>query len=392
MANANPVNSWDSAALVVSETVLGTVPAPAAGQAIETIALDTGLGEVGMTRGAKDRNVGRGMQSQFVEGRVKPIAWSLETSCKTRGSAGTVPKESAVLKAAGLLETAGGTVVYTLPADPINGGAFSPMSVYRVFGKSPYTQEAEQLRGGYVKSLSWSGGDKELTLKASGEGIGKNVLGYTSSVTCTIGAVSLTLTGDDIYRTDPGYYMIESEVVLLGTGVAGVYPMTRAQLGTSAAAHTAVPMRPYIPALTYLGAPISESGTTCLIDGASARILSFHVDLTTGMDALPGESGSKYVQGVKGIRYDVKAGCKVALKSDDVNWLGKAKARKTVAVQFIGAPAGAVGGQAYTFNLPQVEIEPFKIPDTANDIAMVDLSFRVRDSAAGNDAFNLILS
>lgn len=392
-ANTKPVNAWDAAVLVVSESTLGTVPAPAASQALEFITCDTGMAEVGDTRGKKDRNPGRGMQNEFVEGRVKPMAFTVETSCKSRAANTTVPKESAVMKAAGLLETVGGaSVAYTTPADPIGSAAFSPLSLYRVFGKSPYVYEAEQMRGGVVKTLSWTGGDKELTLKASGAGIGKYWLGYVDSVTMLIGATTLTVTGDDIYRISPGYYQCESEVILVTSGnySTGVFQITRAQVATAAAGHTAVPWRPYVPALTYLGSPISEGGTvTVTVDSVVLRAMAFHVDLTTGMDHLPGESGSKYTQGVKSIRYDWKAGAKLVLHSDDVAMLGKATQRKAVAVSFV---QGGTAGGIYTFSLPTCEIEPFKVPDTANDVAIVDVSFRVRDSSAGNDAGSIVLS
>ena len=34
----------------------------------------------------------------------------------------------------------------------------------------------------------------------------------------------------------------------------------------------------------------------------------------------------------------------------------------------------------------------FNVPDTANDVAVVDVGLRLRDSAAGNDLFTVTLS
>lgn len=391
MSNANPVNAWDTAVLLASDATLGTTIAPTAAQAFEFVSIDTGAAEVGEVRGKKDRNVGRNMQSDFVEGRVKPMAFSIEASLKSRAANTTVPKESALMKAAGLLETVGGSsVAYTLPADPIGSAVFSGVSIYRVIGKGSNTTVAEQLRGGVIKSLSWSGGDKELMLKASGEAIGKYVQGRVESITVLIGATSLTVTGEDIYQLAPGYYQCESEVILVGVGVAGVFPITRAQLGTSAAAHTAMVLRPYIPALTYLGAPISEGGlVTVTFDGIALRGLSFNLDLTTGGKLLPGESGSKYPQGAVFGRNEVKGGTKLVVKSTDIALYNKATARKVCAVSFV---MGSVAGAIYTFSLPQCEIEAPKLPDNGNDYSTADISVRVRDSAAGNDALSVTLT
>jgi len=394
-ANVNPVNSWDSACVITSEATLGTVPIPAAAGAFEFINCDTGPSELGDVRGKKDRSAGRGMQSGYVVGRVKPIPFTIDSSCKSRSAVDTVPKEDALYVAGGLYRTgnAGVSVAYTMTASPLPAGAFAGLSLYRVIGKSPYTYEAEQLRGGVTKTLGWSGGDKELTVKAAGEAIGKSTLGYIDSVTMLIGATSLTVTGDDIYRMGSGYYMCESEVILVTPSstsyTTGVFPITRAQAATSAAGHTAVPFRPYIPTLTYLGSPISEGGTvTVTVDSVALRAMAFSVDMTTGMDLLPGESGSKYVQGTKTLRYDVKASIKMVLHSDDVAMLNKATQRKAVAVTLVqGDTAGAI----YTFSLPYCEIEPFKVPDTANDVAIVDVGLRCRDNS-GSDMFSLTLT
>ncbi len=119
------------------------------------------------------------------------------------------------------------------------------------------------------------------------------------------------------------------------------------------------------------------------------RALNFTLDLTTGGKLLPGESGSKYVQGAAFGRNEVKAGAKLVVKSDDVALYNKATQRKNCAVSFV---MGSVAGAIYTFSIPQAEIEAPKLPDNANDFATADISVRVRDSAAGNDAFNLVIT
>lgn len=389
------ISGWDAAVLLASDASIatfGTVVAPAASQAFEFITCDPGQMEVGDVRGKKDRNSGRGMQSGFVEGRVKPIPFSLEASVKSRAAVDTVPRESVLYKAAGLLETVNSStsVVYTTPADPIGSAAFLGASIYRVFGKSPYTYEAEQLRGCVVKTLSWAGGDKELTLKAAGEGIGKYVLGYSAAVTLADGS-GTTITfasAEEAYRFGLGWYQIESEVIkITARPTSTTATILRAQLGTTGAAHAAVPMRAYIPSLTYAGSPISEGATvTVTIDSVVSRALSFSLDLTTGLDMLPGESGSKYVQAPKVVRYDLKASVKLVLAREQVSLLGKARDRNTCAITIVQS-TGTAGG-VVTFSIPYSEVMPFKVPDTANDVAIVDVPFRVRDSS-GNDAFSM---
>ncbi len=388
------VLAWDMAALVAGEASFGTITDPAASQAFECMSFKTGVGvAVGEVRGKKDRNVGRNMQSGFVEGRVKPIAWNIEASVKSRAANDTVPRESALYRGGGLTQTVNGgaSVVYTLPAAPIEtANSFASVSLQRLFGKSPYVYEAEQLRGGIVKALSWNGGDSELMLKASGEAADKYLQGYSASVSMLIGDVTLTFAdAEEGRRFGLGYYQVESEIIkITARPSTTTATISRAQLSTAAAAHAAVPMRPYIPTLTYAGSPIAEGGTvTCTLDGVAPRVLSFGIDLTTGLDSAPGESGSKYIQRAVVKRNDIKVKLKLALSQDiGVSMLGKARDRNTCALTLVQS-TGAAGG-IITFSLPYTEVMPFEVPDTQNDEAIVDVSLRVRDNS-GNDAFTL---
>lgn len=390
-----PVNAWDMAALVAGEASFGTVPDPVAAAAFECINFKTGVGvAVGEVRGKKDRNVGRNMQSGFVEGRVKPISWSIDTSVKSRAAVDTVPRESALYRGAGMTQTVNSStsVVYTLPAAPIEtANSFASLSLLRLFGKSPYVYQAEQLRGGVVKTLDWSGGDTELMLKASGECADKYLMGYSSSITLADGS-GTTLTfanAEEAYRFGLGFYQVENEVIRITARPSSTTAtILRAQLSTSGAAHAAVPLRPYIPTLTYAGSPISEGGTvTTTVDGVALRTMSWGVSLTTGMDLLPGESGSKYVQGVKALRNDLTVRLKLVLtETQGVSLLGKARDRNTVAITLVQS-TGAAGG-VMTFSIPYCEVVPFELPDTVNDVAVCDVTFRVRDNS-GNDAFTL---
>lgn len=381
--SAEPVNGWDARCLAVVEATFGTTPDPAAAQALEFISLSMGPSELGNTRPKKDRNVGRGMQNAYVEGRVQPIAFSLETSVKSRAAVDTVPHESALLKAAGLGQTVNSStsVAYALDAAPKENAIATGLSLYRMLGASPYGYEAEQLQGGIVKSLLFTGGDKELTLKASGDARSKLHMGYLSSVTLADGSVtSMTITAEESYRLSVGYYLIESEIIHIDAVTAGATSCTiaRAQLSSTGAAHTAKPVSAYFPTPSFSGSPISEANCTATLGGVTCRVVSSQIEFTSGLEPLPGESGSKYFQSFKTLRYACKASFKTVLHREEVSWLGKARARTNVALSLV---YGATAGGIWTFSLPYCEIDPITVPDTANDVVMVDVSLRCKDSA-----------
>ncbi len=382
------IPSWDERWLIAAESTFGTPIAPAGTQAIEVISGDMGAAEVGATRPQKDKTQGRGMTNKFVEGHVAPMPFSLETSVKSRATNVTVPIEAALYKSAGLGETVGGSsVTYAFTSNPVVPG----VSLYRTLGTNPTCYEAEQLRGGVIKTLAFSGGDRELTLKASGEGIGKYHLGYIDSVTMLIGDTSLTVSAEEVYRLSPGYYMIESEIILI-TAVnyaTGVCACSRAQLTTSAAAHTTKPMWPHIPTLTLAGSPISEANWSVTVDGVTIKFTSFELTVQSGVSLRPPESGSKYIQGCKYGRYDVKPVLKGLIARDvGVALLGKATQRKACALTIV---AGTGAGSIVTFSMPTTEIEPFALPDSGNDAVAVSVGFRVRDDA-GNDGVSIVLT
>lgn len=386
--SAEPLNAWDRVGMFSTETTFGTPIAFAAAQAQEVISFDTGPAAVGEIRAKRDRQQGRGMTNGYVEGRQKPIAWSVEKSVLSRAAATTVPHESVFYKGAGFTETVGGSdVTYTLPATP----AQSSLSAYRVFGKSTATYFGEQLVGGLVKTLSFSGGDKELTLKVNGEAINKTRRGYAPSITFASG-VDTTVTfatAEESKAFGLGVYLIESEAIEItsmnytaGTGVC-----TRAQLSTSGVAHAAKPLRPYLPTLSYgTDTPLSEAlATTVTLDSVVIRCLAFGIDITTGMDMLPGETGSRLVQGSKVVRYDVKPSLRIFMKREQVSLLGKVANKQACALTIA---TGSAAGGIVTFSMPYCELDAFQIPDTE---AVIDLPVRTFDSA-GNDSFSFALT
>lgn len=380
---AEPVLSWNAHILVAGESsAFGTTPDPAGSQAMEFVTCNLGPAELGQIRPRRDRETGRGMVASYVEGRVQPIPWSIETSVKSRSAIDAQPKELALYVGAGLYAAGNASTSYTLTAnnDPIAATAFQGVSIRRALGERLSTvYEAEQLRGGIVKTLTWSGGDKEATLVAAGVGQGKYHLGYAASITVANNSTTtLTFASvEESYRFAPGYYQLENEIInILSVDYsAGTASMQRGTLGSTAAAHTAAALMPYMPAPSVSGSPISEGTTvTCTLDSQTLRVLNWQVIFNSGMDASPGESGSKYFQSVIQKRYSSQVKLRVLLRREGVSMLGKATQKKTpLALTLV---QGSATGAVMTFTWSNMEIDPFVVPDTANDAAIIDLSLR----------------
>jgi hypothetical protein len=389
---AEVVNSWDKRMLAASEATFGTTPDPAAGQVLEFVSIDPGPIEQGVIRPKKDRAVGRGMTTGYVKGRVEAIPWSVDVANKSRAAADTVPSEAALMKAAGLLQTvnASTSVVYTPSAAPIESGAFSPLSLYYrdgIGGSAPSAYKAEQLRGGVVRSITWSGGDRELMTKFSGACIGKYHLGFANSITLASGvATSLVFANaEEGYRFGRvGWYQCESEIVKVTAMNYATFTATllRAQLASSGVAHTAQKLYPYFPAVSYAGAPLSEVSCAITVGGQTILFQSFEVSFTSGMDLGPGETGSAYIQTPLVKRYDCKVTLRGLMRREDMALVGKATEQATpVAVTIV---CGTGAGGVVTFSLPYCELDAHKFDDDANGPQMQAISLRCRDNS-GND-------
>lgn len=402
----SPVNSWDTRLLIAAESTFGTAAVPAdvaayAATAVEHIDADLGEVEQGATRGKADRNLGRGMQSAFVEGRVPPIPWKVSLSCKSRSAIDAVPREgTAIYKAAGLTQTVNGSTSYTLTpsATPIESGDFVSATLRRFEGSGSAAFEAETLRGCIAEKLVWSGGDKEVMLEATGRGIGKYHQGSIDSITLASGVVtSVTHTAAESYLLDTGYYLCESEIISIARAGVGYgstsSTITRAQLASSGVAHSAKALYPYIPTgITFAGSPIAEPNATVSIGGVTTRVLSWSAEFTTGMGLLSGETGSAYVQGAKYGRYDLAISCRLVLSGTQVQLLNKATQRATAGALAVSLSQGTGTGAVWTLASTYCELMPFKVPSTPNDIAIVDVKLRVRDNASGNNAFSIVLT
>lgn len=405
--SANPVNSWDLLVLAATETTLGTTPAPASQAAygllaVEAINCSLGPAEVGVIRAKQDRAQGRDMQSGWVEGRVMPIEWSFDTSVKSRAAVDTASPLLPFLKAAGLLHTinGGSNVTITAPGQPIESGAFAGVTLTRLLGSGLAVHEAEVLRGCVAKALRLEGGSGEVLAKFTGVGIGKTtatgqagVMGRVDSITLATGVVtSMTVTAEESYRLAPGYYLCESEVIQVTACTPGSTSATivRGALGSTAAAHTAQPLVPYRPTPTFTGSPISEASASVTLGGVAARCRSWSVDLTTGMDLLEPETGSRYSQGAKYTRTEVKAKLQLVLSGDQVSLMGKATARPNLALAIV---QGTGTGGIITINAPNAEVVAFNAPDTPGDIAVVDVELRLRGgTGTGNDTVSISLT
>jgi len=397
-----PVNSWDMALRAVSEPTFGTTPTPAdaatyKAQFLQCINASLGpAAQVGVVRAKQDRGIGRDETEGFVEGRVEPIEWNVMLAPKSRTANDTPPLELALYKAAGLnCQDAGATYTLTPSATPIESGHFLGLSMQRFLGKGLAAYQSELLRGGVARSLKFEGGDKELMLTASGAGVGKRSLGMVTATFLDGSTTTMTLAStEDSFRIDLGYYLIENEVVLVTAYTAGsaTATATRAQLGTTGAAHAAADAFPYIPALTsqFTGAPISEVTSSVDLAGVSGvRCISWNFELTTGMDLLPGETGSQTIQGALYKRMAAKLNLRLVLSQQQLTMIGRARNRPSVACT---VNQGSGTGSLFTLACAQGEIGNFPVPDTLNDVAVVDVPLRLRGSAAGNDTFSVTLS
>lgn len=394
--SAEVINAWDKRLLAASEGNVGagwgTTPNPAASQVLEFIKLKPGPIELGEIRPKKDRAVGRGMTTGYVKGRVKPIGWSLDVCQKSRAAADTVPNEAALYKAAGLVQTVTGatSVAYSLSGAPIEAGAFSGLSLYYrdgLGGTTPSAYKAEQLRGGITKSITWSGGDRELMTTFGGEAIGKYHLGYSSSITLAdgVGTSLVFADAEEGYRFgNVGWYQTESEIIKVTAMNYSTFTATiaRAQLSSSGAAHAAKALYPYFPSVSYTGSPLSEVNVGVTFGGQTIRFQSFELAFTSGMEMGPGETGSPYVQTPIVKRYDCKATLKGLMRREDMALLGKCTEQKTPLALSVVCGTGA--GGIVTFSAPYCEIDAPELDDDGNGPQMLNLPLRMKDSS-GND-------
>lgn len=397
-----PVNAWDMKLAAVSESAFGTSPTPASAAAFKARFLEcvnASLGAaamVGVVRPKQDRGIGRGSTDGFVEGRVEGIDWNVTLSVKSRSANDGVPLELALYRAAGLnCQDAGATYTLTPSMTPIESGHFASATLQRFLGSGLAAYQSELLAGCVARSLKWEGGDKELMLTAAGAGTTKRSQGMFTGTfadgSTTAGTLAST---EDSYRIDNGYYLIEAEVVLVTAYTAGSnsFTATRAQLGTTGAAHAAANASPYIPALTsqFTGAPISEAASFVDLAGVSnVRVINWSFEISTGMDLLPGETSSRNIQGALYKRMDAKLNLRLVLSQQQLTMIGRARNRPSIACT-VGQGTGT--GSLFTVNCAQGEIVNFIVPDTQNDVAVVDVGLRLRDSAAGNDMFTITLS
>lgn len=398
--SSNPIPGFAMGLLAASESPYGTVSAPAASQILEVIDAAIGQSELGVIRPKRDRVPGRGMTNGYIEGRQAPIDFTISGSMRVRADGNDAAYEHAVYLGAGIRGDAGASdYVYTLVSNPFDGtvDSFRGLSLYRCFGSplagSVNSLEAEQLEGGVVRSLSWRGGDQELIYTAQGQGRRKYTKGGLDSVTLADGSgTTLTHTAEESYRLQTGYYYCDGEIIRISAVGYGTTSSTivRGELSSSASAHTSKPFQPYFPAWTALTQPpISEATSTVTIGSVATRCTSFQVDLTTGIDLLPPETGSKYSQGPKLLRTEVKARVGLIMKGDDVRLIGRAFQRVTTAVTIV---QGTGTGGVVTFSLPYCELDPLTLPAPANDTIALELSLRCRDNGDGNNAMTITLT
>lgn len=398
--SANPINAHMRTVLAASESTFATAVSLAAAQALRMTTASLGkASQSGNVRAAKDRPQGRGSVSEWVEGDKDPVDFSLEYSQRGRAAIDSAAFDLAILKAAGLKQTINGSTstVISLVPTPIENGEFAGLQLARFLGEGMALAEAEQLNGGVVRSIVWSGGDKEVAVKATGQGTIKRFAGRIDSITFASNVTTtVSLSVADAMKLTAGMAVQCESEVLTVTSVnysSGSTVFARGAYSSTAAAHTAQPLYPYIPpSLSFGGAsPISEATASAILGSISPmRIMSWEVALTTGMDLLPAETSSAYRQGPKSVRHDVSVKLKMVMPQDRADLLGYSVNRDTLQLSL---SQGTGTGGIITFTLPYCEVMPFEVPDTADDIAIIDLELRVRNNGnTGDNSMTITLT
>lgn len=395
MALNNVVNGWDRASYAwpSGSEPTSVVNRSAAGLAL--ITMDTGpAASLGVIRDSPDRATGRTVRNQWLEGRVAPIPWTVVGSVKKRAAVDSASIEAVLLKAAGLVATtnAGTSVVLSYDSAPIDGGAFVPADLQRIIGTAPAASESEVLRGCAVQTLTIEGGDKELRYTFEGTALSKESQGTIETLTVDSSATTISLGSAAAARAaGVGYYQCESEIIRV-TAVdyaTGDLTVVRAQMSTSAASHTSKPAYPLRAPPTYATTPITEAMTTNVeIAGVSLRATSWRAKLQTGMEALPGETGSKFSQGHLARRTDMAIEIAVIAKGEDLKLIQRAAQRDTVAVKL---EQGTVAGGKFALSAPYCELDMPTLTEPENGPAEFALTFRCRENS-GNDMFTITLT
>lgn len=399
---ANPVPGYNAVTFFADETTYGTAVAPAnaaafAAQAVATIQSQTGKVQAPITRGKQDKGLSRDMQDGFISGRFEAPTWNVMTSLKSRAAVADVPRELGLWKACGFTRTVNSGVSYVLsPANtPVESSAFVGQTLTRILGRSPGEMEIERLLGCFAQSVKIEGGDKEVMATFAGMAQTKSVGTSLSSITLADGsATTLSHTAAESYALAAGYYICESEVILVTPNYGATScTIARAQLGTTGAAHAAQPLYPYLPTgISFGGTPISEALTTSFTwDSVTVPVLSWSVDIKTGLEPGPGETGSANpFQVLKANRLDVQIAAQLLLKGNDVRLFNKARARTSGACSIV---QGSGAGSVITIAVANAEMQAQEAQDNANDSIVVPVSLRVRGSGAATpDSFSITLT
>lgn len=404
--STNPVPSWNSLVAIAAESTFGTPPAPAdttayAALMVEQMSCNLGPFEQGMTSPKPDRAPGRGNTTAFIEHRVPPMPWQMAMSLKSRSAIDAAPREgTALYKMAGLTQTTNASTSYVLsPANtPAESSLLVSGSIRKWHGSGDACTLMETLAGAICSQLVWTGGDKELRLAASGMGVRKYTQGSLDSITLANGSTTtLGHTAAESYRLDKGYFACESEIIEIANRTDVGYGSTsstiaRGVLGSSGAAHSAKQFRPYHPTPAFAGSPIAEPTSTVTIGGVSFRVLSWEFSLNTGIALLDPETGSAYVQGTKAVRYSAGLKMSLYMLGDRVSLAGLQAQRATAGVQAVSIVQGTGTGGIFTLACPYAEFEPTTPSDAENDVAVVNVSMRLRDNSTGANMFSITLT
>ena len=266
---------------------------------IQVTTVDVGPEELREQRNDADRNLQRYMQTvQQREGRYAITPWSIEQVLRPSGTAGTAPNAAVLYEAAfgAAANTPGTSEVYS------EAEVHCPDGLTIFYGTS---KEMWMLGDAIVQTIRIEHGrDEEVRVTFSGVAAlraraGAMTIDAVAGMINEPGPSTVIMAGfAATYTPEEGLfqYQVGTEVIGLTsiTYSTGACVWTRAQAGTSAAAHangTAVEL--YTPAAAFSGVPIMAYDCSWSVDGGATglTLLEAWAEYACGIDFLEQEAG-----------------------------------------------------------------------------------------------------
>lgn len=237
--------------------------------------------------------------------------------------------------------------------------------------------------GCFVNTMSFAfPGTAEATITIGGD-CATSYSGGSSLIATSpaIGATTVDVTAGDGDRFQPNTrYIIDNEVVLV-TAVAGdTLSITRAQAGTTAAAHTAgAAIGPYEPPSTVAGVPVSGTIGSFFVTGiqgatralSRSKIQTATLNVTNNATLRNAEYGTIASTGFTVKKRNITHDVTVWLEPYQVKFYNRAK---RFASQSVMLQAGKTIGNTIAYKIPNSEMNIPTIPGGGDDEVTVPMS------------------